>query len=137
MQTKWVVPLVHEHSLPNKLRHRLSAHHPHPRHSRLPIRIPYCDIVLRTRYLAAKSRNIRPPWENRGAIAQAPLLLLGTRMPFSNHVLTLLLRRQELIAWLNNLLQLNITKVEQCGTGYVMTLAAAERAGLAAKGRRC
>lgn len=27
--------------------------------------------------------------------------------------------RQELVAWLNNLLQLNITKVEQCGTGYV------------------
>jgi hypothetical protein len=27
--------------------------------------------------------------------------------------------RQELLAWLNNLLQLNITKVEQCGTGYV------------------
>ncbi|EAS32722.1 microtubule associated protein EB1 [Coccidioides immitis RS] len=25
--------------------------------------------------------------------------------------------RQELLAWLNNLLQLNITKVEQCGTG--------------------
>jgi len=25
--------------------------------------------------------------------------------------------RQELIAWLNNLLQLNLTKVEQCGTG--------------------
>lgn len=28
--------------------------------------------------------------------------------------------RQELVAWLNNLLQLNITKVEQCGTGYVI-----------------
>ena len=27
--------------------------------------------------------------------------------------------RQELLAWLNSLLQLNITKVEQCGTGYV------------------
>lgn len=27
--------------------------------------------------------------------------------------------RQELVSWLNNLLQLNITKVEQCGTGYV------------------
>ena len=26
--------------------------------------------------------------------------------------------RQELLAWVNNLLQLNITKVEQCGTGY-------------------
>ncbi|KAJ5103437.1 hypothetical protein N7532_003966 [Penicillium argentinense] len=26
--------------------------------------------------------------------------------------------RQELLAWLNNLLQLNITKIEQCGTGY-------------------
>jgi hypothetical protein len=26
--------------------------------------------------------------------------------------------RQELLAWLNNLLQLNVTKVEQCGTGY-------------------
>jgi len=25
--------------------------------------------------------------------------------------------RQELLAWLNNLLQLNVTKVEQCGTG--------------------
>jgi RP/EB family microtubule-associated protein len=28
--------------------------------------------------------------------------------------------RQELIQWLNSLLQLNITKVEQCGTGYVL-----------------
>ncbi|KAF2680399.1 hypothetical protein K458DRAFT_421628 [Lentithecium fluviatile CBS 122367] len=28
--------------------------------------------------------------------------------------------RQELIAWLNNLLQLNITKVEQCGTGAAL-----------------
>ena len=28
------------------------------------------------------------------------------------------LSRQELLAWLNNLLQLNVTKVEQCGTGY-------------------
>jgi hypothetical protein len=27
--------------------------------------------------------------------------------------------RQELLNWLNNLLQLNITRVEQCGTGYV------------------
>jgi len=27
-------------------------------------------------------------------------------------------RRQELLAWLNGLLQLNLTKVEQCGTGY-------------------
>jgi len=27
--------------------------------------------------------------------------------------------RQELLAWLNGLLQLNLTKVEQCGTGYV------------------
>ncbi|KAF5659071.1 rp eb family microtubule-associated [Fusarium heterosporum] len=26
--------------------------------------------------------------------------------------------RQELVAWLNSLLQLNITKVEQCGTGF-------------------
>jgi hypothetical protein len=26
--------------------------------------------------------------------------------------------RQELLAWLNNLLQLNMTKIEQCGTGY-------------------
>lgn len=25
--------------------------------------------------------------------------------------------RQELVQWLNSLLQLNITKVEQCGTG--------------------
>lgn len=30
-----------------------------------------------------------------------------------------LLDRQELLSWLNGLLQLNITKVEQCGTGYV------------------
>ena len=26
--------------------------------------------------------------------------------------------RQELLAWLNGLLQLNLTKIEQCGTGY-------------------
>ena len=30
-----------------------------------------------------------------------------------------MIHRQELLAWLNNLLQLNVTKVEQCGTGYV------------------
>ena len=30
--------------------------------------------------------------------------------------------RQELLAWLNNLLQLNVTKVEQCGTGYVVSI---------------
>ena len=30
--------------------------------------------------------------------------------------------RQELLAWLNNLLQLNVTKVEQCGTGYGLHL---------------
>jgi RP/EB family microtubule-associated protein len=29
--------------------------------------------------------------------------------------------RQELLAWLNGLLQLNVTKVEQCGTGWVWT----------------
>ncbi|KAG7008823.1 hypothetical protein G7Y79_00004g014070 [Physcia stellaris] len=28
--------------------------------------------------------------------------------------------RQELLAWLNNLLQLNVTKVEQCGTGAAL-----------------
>lgn len=33
------------------------------------------------------------------------------------HRLTIRFHRQELVAWLNNLLQLNITKVEQCGTG--------------------
>lgn len=27
--------------------------------------------------------------------------------------------RQELLQWMNSLLQLNVTKVEQCGTGYV------------------
>ena len=26
--------------------------------------------------------------------------------------------RQELLAWINSLLQLNLTKIEQCGTGY-------------------
>lgn len=36
-------------------------------------------------------------------------------------MLTAKTNRQELVAWLNNLLQLNITKVEQCGTGYVMS----------------
>jgi hypothetical protein len=30
--------------------------------------------------------------------------------------------RQELLAWLNDLLELNLTKVEQCGTGYVESL---------------
>ncbi len=38
--------------------------------------------------------------------------------PSPGHLLQTL-PRQELLAWLNNLLQLNITKVEQCGTGYV------------------
>ena len=39
--------------------------------------------------------------------------------PHHRHLLTIVQHRQELVAWLNNLLQLNITKVEQCGTGYV------------------
>lgn len=30
--------------------------------------------------------------------------------------------RQELLHWLNSLLQLNVTKVEQCGTGYVESI---------------
>lgn len=29
-------------------------------------------------------------------------------------------RRQELLNWLNQLLQLNVTKVEQCGTGAAL-----------------
>ncbi len=37
--------------------------------------------------------------------------------PYPGHLLQTL-PRQELLAWLNNLLQLNVTKVEQCGTGY-------------------
>lgn len=35
--------------------------------------------------------------------------------------------RQELLGWLNNLLQLNVTKVEQCGTGCVRPLACQDR----------
>jgi hypothetical protein len=34
------------------------------------------------------------------------------------HLQTLKSGRQELLHWLNSLLQLNITKVEQCGTGF-------------------
>jgi RP/EB family microtubule-associated protein len=34
-------------------------------------------------------------------------------------LITLTSPRQELLAWLNNLLQLNFTKIEQCGTGCV------------------
>lgn len=37
--------------------------------------------------------------------------------------------RQELLAWLNGLLQLNMTKVEQCGTGYVSTTSTITRPG--------
>ena len=37
---------------------------------------------------------------------------------FTDCEIFLLPFRQELLAWLNNLLQLNITKIEQCGTGY-------------------
>ena len=36
----------------------------------------------------------------------------------SEHPLTHVCSRQELLTWLNGLLQLNMTKVEQCGTGY-------------------
>jgi len=39
-------------------------------------------------------------------------------------LLTFGICRQELLAWLNNLLQLNVTKVEQCGTGYALLCSA-------------
>lgn len=35
----------------------------------------------------------------------------------SSRILADVLLRQELLGWMNNLLQLNVTKVEQCGTG--------------------
>jgi len=58
--------------------------------------------------------------------------LSGTHLSLTSRWLILRWRRQELIAWLNNLLQLNITKVEQCGTGYVIPLVCPETARLAA-----
>ena len=39
--------------------------------------------------------------------------------------------RQELLHWLNSLLQLNVTKVEQCGTGYVLEARAPRSSGCA------
>jgi hypothetical protein len=52
---------------------------------------------------------------------------VSTSAAFCSHLplvvtawLTVTARRQELVAWLNNLLQLNITKVEQCGTGAAL-----------------
>lgn len=43
------------------------------------------------------------------------IVLLTVCVFFSSY-----LCRQELLAWINNLLQLNITKIEQCGTGYAV-----------------
>jgi hypothetical protein len=51
-------------------------------------------------------------WENQGQSTSTP-----GQAPRPDRVSNNTLSRQELVAWLNNLLQLNITKVEQCGTG--------------------
>jgi hypothetical protein len=45
--------------------------------------------------------------------SHVPLVATGPELTATAH-------RQELVAWLNNLLQLNITKVEQCGTGAAL-----------------
>lgn len=67
-------------------------------------------------------------WGRRAAIPA--VVQLGVAGPFANedgH------HRQELVQWLNSLLQLNITKVEQCGTGYV----ASEKPSKAYAAARC
>ncbi len=48
---------------------------------------------------------------------QGQLALLSASL-YSLHCWPTQSCRQELLSWLNNLLQLNVTKVEQCGTGY-------------------
>ena len=53
-----------------------------------------------------------PRWVNQGATYEYKACLY-CRAPLTEDSC-----RQELLAWLNNLLQLNVTKVEQCGTGY-------------------
>lgn len=47
-------------------------------------------------------------WASLGIYTRILVIFSLRRLPF----------RQELLHWLNSLLQLNITKVEQCGTGY-------------------
>jgi hypothetical protein len=51
---------------------------------------------------------------NHGAYSIQNLDELGN---FFNEMLMAMDNRQELVQWLNSLLQLNMTKVEQCGTG--------------------
>jgi hypothetical protein len=60
-----------------------------------------------------------PPWANPGPFPPTPLPDLQRDRDLKLTPSALWgTSRQELLAWLNNLLQLNVTKVEQCGTGY-------------------
>lgn len=61
--------------------------------------------------------NPTPPWVNRGSSGTGTFRFtrsFGLNADDSCYAAY----RQELLAWLNNLLQLNMTKIEQCGTGY-------------------
>lgn len=85
------------------------------------------DFALRVRrghYLAA----VAPPWPGRVPLRYNGVARVGVKDVddvkragvndgYADHWLFKPIR-QELLQWVNNLLQLNVTKVEQCGTGY-------------------
>lgn len=62
-------------------------------------------------------------WVNRGSCSRRRVHTArgpGDPSPATATTDECFAHRQELVQWLNSLLQLNITKVEQCGTGYVV-----------------
>jgi hypothetical protein len=108
------------------------AHPPHPPSPAVPpspvARIPrarYQNPILDTRTsLLPHLPRASQRWVNLGECddphgrirsiqIHAPRILFRPALLTDDH----LRHRQELVAWLNSLLQLNITKVEQCGTG--------------------
>lgn len=82
-----------------------------------PIRLLFSSpIILRSRII-----NYKPQQSvQNGRVEVGNIRLLLKRQILQTvtvRKLTWGQYRQELVAWLNSLLQLNITKVEQCGTG--------------------
>ena len=74
--------------------------------------LPLPTTIHHSKNLVVCTKIPCPRWVNQGATYKYKACL-DCRAPLTEDSC-----RQELLAWLNNLLQLNVTKVEQCGTGY-------------------
>jgi hypothetical protein len=101
-----------------------------PHHSSSPF-LHRISVDASPRILIGSKKRVThqpSPWESQGMCCEGFRLRWSStfqhRTPWHpaavrTHADAKPVCRQELVAWLNNLLQLNITKVEQCGTGYV------------------